>query len=176
VRLRDVTALAGRLEPFAEEADRKAIERLRDLLGASLAEVAVPKAMQRKLADSAPVDFAGLWPHVEAEAEHRQHRAATQLRARGRAEADGLRGILSDQRRLIEATLAPQQLVLAIPAERAQFEADRVHMSRRARCSRTRRVSGSAYTSDARGIPFVHRKDVRGYFSARGILGRDRRT
>lgn len=129
-RWREGTA-PGRLKPFAEEADRKAIERLRDLLGASLAEVAVPKAMQRKLADSAPVDFAGLWPHVEAEAEHRQHRAATQLRARGRAEAEGLRGILSDQRRLIEATLATQQLVLAIPAERAQLEADRAHMSRR---------------------------------------------
>lgn len=122
---------AGRLKPFAEEADRKAIERLRDLLGASLAEVAVSKAMQRKLAESAPLDFAGLWPHVRAEAEHRQHRAATQLRARGRAEAEGLKGILADQRRLIQATLKQEQMVLALPIERAQLEADRMHMSRR---------------------------------------------
>lgn len=121
----------GRLKPFAEEADRKAIERLRDLLGASLAEIAVPKSLQRKLAESAPAEFGALWSHVQAEAEHRQHRAATLLRARGRAEAEALRDILAAQRQEIEETLADKQLVLTVPAERAQREADRAHMSRR---------------------------------------------
>jgi hypothetical protein len=122
----------GRLQPFAEKADAKAIERLRELLAAAPAEVAVPKSVAKQLCESAEADFAALWPHVQAEAESRQHDAATRLRSRGRAEAEALRQVLADQRREIERKLADQQVPLSFSAdERAQVEADRRAMARR---------------------------------------------
>jgi hypothetical protein len=123
---------AGRLKSFAEKADHKAVDRLLELLAHAPDEAPVPKVIQRKLSDSAEGDFAALWPHVQAEAESRQHEAATKLRTRGRAEAEALRGILSDQRRALEHALADKQVPLSFSApERAQLEADRRHMASR---------------------------------------------
>jgi hypothetical protein len=119
----------GRLKPFAEKADGKAIERLRDLLSAAPAEVAIPKAVQQTLCEGAKGDFAALWPHVQAEAESRQHDAATKLRSRGRTEAEALRQILAAQRQDIERKLADRQVPLAFSVdERSQLEADRTEM------------------------------------------------
>lgn len=123
---------AARLKPFAERADAKAIERLHELLALAPNEVAVAKPVARKLAESAEADFAALWPAVQAEAESRQQAAASKLRTRGRAEAEALKAILSDQKREIEAALGDKQVPLSFnAAEKAQLEADRREMARR---------------------------------------------
>jgi hypothetical protein len=109
-------------------------------------QVGVPKTVQHKVGASAQADFAALWPHVQAEAESRQHEAATKLRSRGRAEAEALRGILADQRRAIEQALADKQVPLSFtPGERAQLEADRRHMA-----NRLERIGGESQTEPAR--------------------------
>jgi hypothetical protein len=124
-----------RLRPFAEKADRKAVEQLQRLLGAAPASLPVPKPIQAKLAGAASADFAALWPHVRAEADSRQNDAETKLQRRGRSEAEAMRHILADQRRAIERTLAGKQLALVFSEsewqQRQQYEADRKHMSGR---------------------------------------------
>ncbi|MEZ4462920.1 MAG: hypothetical protein R3F43_00005, partial [bacterium] len=126
------------LTPFAEEADRKAVDQLEALLKAS-PELTVPPAAQAKLCASAPRDFAALWAHVTAEAEARQHDAEEQLTARGAAEAEQLRQILERQReairrRLVEATqldLFGADDTALDRRQRKQFDDDLRHMERR---------------------------------------------
>jgi superfamily II DNA or RNA helicase len=127
----------GGLKPFAEVADRKALERLEELLERS-PKLDVAKVVIAKLCASAPRDFAALWPHVKAEAEHRQHTAREQLKARGVREARQLRQILQRQREAIQRRLAGTQLQLFATEDLAserlqkkQFEEDRKHMERR---------------------------------------------
>jgi hypothetical protein len=125
----------SRLKPFAEKADEKAVDRLQELLAAAPGAVAVPKAIERKLTANAEADFAALWPRVQAEAENKQHEAATKLRARGRAEGEALSKILADQQREIEAALANTQTSFGWDKwnkeERGQLEADRRELGRR---------------------------------------------
>jgi hypothetical protein len=124
----------SRLKPFAEKGDAQAVDRLQELLAAAPADVAVAKTIERKLSASAAADFAALWPRVQAEAESRQHEAATKLRARGRVEAEALATIIDDQRREIEAALADKQIPLGWSSdERTQLESDRHELARRLR-------------------------------------------
>ncbi len=124
----------GELKPFAEEADRKAVDQLESLL-ASSPELEVSDAVRTKLRASAPDDFATLWHHVKAEAEARKIEAEQKLKARGAKEAEQLRQILGRQRHAISQRItAATQLDLFADTDkrqRKQFEDDLKHMERR---------------------------------------------
>ncbi|HVS11704.1 MAG TPA: DISARM system SNF2-like helicase DrmD, partial [Planctomycetota bacterium] len=123
------------LQPFAERADRRAVESLWQLLAEPHALDDVPETARRRLRDAAGGDFRTLWPAVRDEADHRAHEAARLLEERGRREAEQLRGILARQRHAIERRLAEKQLALdftdAEKAQRDQLADDLQHMERR---------------------------------------------
>ncbi len=130
---------SGELKPFAEAADRKAVEQLETLLSRS-PDVAVSNAVQTKLRASATNDFSTLWSHVKVEAEARRHLAEEKLKARGLHEAEQLRQILVRQRQAIHQRMAGVQLDLFGEAkaeldrkQQKQFADDRKHMERRAK-------------------------------------------
>jgi hypothetical protein len=60
---------AGHLRPFADEADRRAQDRLEESLKESPTLEAVSPLTQVRHAASAPGDFATLWPHIRDEAD-----------------------------------------------------------------------------------------------------------
>lgn len=125
---------AGHLRPFADDADRRALEQLDALLQKSRELPEVPKSIQERLASSAAADFAALWPAIEDEADARAHEAVQKLGQRGAQEAQSLRELLERQRQLIERTLAERrQLTLfeGTADERKQWEADREHLEAR---------------------------------------------
>ncbi|HVS10352.1 MAG TPA: helicase-related protein, partial [Planctomycetota bacterium] len=123
------------LQPFAERADRRAVDSLWQLLAEPSPLEDVPETARRRLRDAAPGDFRTLWPAVRDEADHRAHEAARLLEERGRREAEQLRGILARQRRAIERRLDQKQLALefgdAEKDQREQLERDLQHMARR---------------------------------------------
>lgn len=124
------------LKPFADRADRKAIDTLESLLTASPTLDGVSRSVQTRLQTSAAGDFRTLWPHIQDEADALAHAARQKLTARAQAEADGLRQILEGQRRAITDTIARnQQLPLALgdgkKDEVEQFESDKKHMAHR---------------------------------------------
>jgi len=125
----------GHLRPFADEADRKALERLDTQLQRARELPEVPGSIQSRLVQSAAADFAALWPAVQDEAEARAFDAAQRLRQRATTEAKALRELLEGQRELIKTTLRERgQLGLftgATAEEQRQWEADRDHMQER---------------------------------------------
>jgi len=88
----------GELTPFAEEADRKAIELLEQVLAESPSLEAVSAKVQQKLLAAAPKAFATLWKHIRDEADALAHDAERKLATRGQEESDALRAILAAQR------------------------------------------------------------------------------
>ena len=123
------------LKPYADEADRRALETLEDVLRAT-PDLAVSAKVQERLLASAPKDFATLWRHIHDEAEARAHAAAQKLQERGDVEADALRGILEEQQRgILDVIQGRIQLRLDFGEhdvdQRRQFEDDRKHMERR---------------------------------------------
>jgi len=124
----------GHLRPFADEADRRALDTLERLFQDSPRLGTVPQAIQTRLVASAPGDFGALWTAVKDEAEDRAHRATQQLESRGHTEAEALRAILRAQKDTIQRALGAQQLDLfasLAPDERKQWENDREHMKKR---------------------------------------------
>jgi hypothetical protein len=125
----------GRLKPFAEEADRRALAQLETLLAQSPEGADVAEGVERKLVAAAPGDFAELWKHVRDEAEAREHEASAKLKARGAKEASDLRAILAAQKAAISKQLTSKQLGFdfaeANKEEQHQFQMDRDHMDRR---------------------------------------------
>jgi len=125
---------AGRLRPFADEADRKAIDLFERILSEAPALEAITESTRKFCLEAASAVFAELWKPLHDEAESRAHEAERKLRARGRAEADALRGILEQQRGMIRAELAGKQMLLFQENEseqREQFELDRGYMEGR---------------------------------------------
>lgn len=124
----------GKLQPFAEEADRKAVEQLETLLAQS-PTLAVSDTVRKKLRDAAPSDFSTLWPHVKAEAEARRVDALQKLETRGAKEAGLLRQILERQREAIKRRITDKtQLDLFADTDKRelkQYEDDLKHMERR---------------------------------------------
>jgi hypothetical protein len=123
------------LKPFADEADRRALETLEDVLRAS-PNLKVSAKVQERLLASAPQDFARLWQDIHDEADARAHAAGQKLQDRANAEAGALRGILEEQRQAIRDVIhGPMQLSLAFAEQdkeqRRQFEDDRRHMEGR---------------------------------------------
>ncbi|MDP3214036.1 MAG: hypothetical protein Q8S73_08030, partial [Deltaproteobacteria bacterium] len=128
------TGGGNHLRPFAEEADRKALERLESLLSESPTLDAVEPRVQERLVAAAPGDFAALWSHIEHEADAVAHDAEAMLERRGQAEATALGGILETQRAAIAKELRGTQLALFTEGEAAQkeqWEQDRKWMERR---------------------------------------------
>jgi len=128
------SASGNHLRPFAEEADRKALDRLEQLLAAAPTLDGIDAKVQERLAKSAAGDFAALWPHVEHEADAVAHDAEQMLARRGATEADALRRILEAQRTAIGKELKGTQLSLFSDAEAAQkeqWDQDRKWMERR---------------------------------------------
>jgi len=124
----------GELKPFAEEADRKALDQLESLLSRS-PKLSVSESVRAKLREFAPRDFSTLWPHVKAEEEARRHDAHEKLKARGSHEAEQLRQILERQRQAIQRRISDRtQLDLfgeSDKPQKKQYENDIKHMERR---------------------------------------------
>ncbi len=124
------------LKPFAEAADKKAIDTLEALLTASPTLDGVSPTVQKRLLQSSTADFQALWPHIQDEADALAHEATQKLAVRAQVEADGLRSILEGQRKAINDTLKRnQQIPLALGEgpkdEVEQFGNDKKHMQRR---------------------------------------------
>jgi superfamily II DNA or RNA helicase len=125
---------AGHLRPFADEADRRALDRLETLFHEAPRLPAVPDTIQRRLVESAPEDFRALWAPIKDEADSRAHAATQKLTQRGAAEAEALRKILRDQQQAITRALQGKQLELfgeLAPDEVKQWQNEREHMSTR---------------------------------------------
>lgn len=123
----------GHLKPFADAADKKAIEQLENTLAEAPALSAVPAQVQKRLLEAASGDFGTLWSAVEADAKKRETAARRLLTARGDAEASALREVLVEQRSTIKDALG-MQLTFDLDTERVQAEQwkrDRVHLQRR---------------------------------------------
>jgi SNF2 family DNA or RNA helicase len=125
------------LKPFADEADRKAIDMLEELLNRS-PDLKASKTIQNRLKDSAPNDFSTLWPHIEDEAEAKAHELAQKLSGRANEESSALREILETQSKAIEEIIQGQ-LQQELPfgdtkieqLQKRQYEDDRKHMQQR---------------------------------------------
>ncbi len=126
---------AKHLKPFADQADRRALETLEDVLRAC-PDLTVNAKIQDRLLASAPSDYATLWRHIHDEAEALAHAASQRLTSRATSEADALREILEDQRKAILDIIQGQtqtafDFVEKEKAQQRQFEDDRKHMEQR---------------------------------------------
>ncbi len=124
------------LRPFADEADRKAVEMLERVLTESPTLEGVSRTTQEKVIAAAPRLFADLWPHIRDEADARAKDAADKLLRRATEESEALRTILSQQRMAIIREIETRaQLVLdfteAEQEQRNQFEQDKRFMEDR---------------------------------------------
>lgn len=125
------------MKPFAEDADRRALETLEQVLAESPTLEGISEGVQKKVSHAAPQLFRELWPHVEAEADARAQEALLDLERRGLEEADQLKAILSRQRDAIrkelnlETPLLPYKDAELTKGERKQVEDDRKYMERR---------------------------------------------
>ena len=136
VAARWVEGSADPLRPFADDADRKAIELLEQVLTEAPTLDAVGPATQARVVTAAPTLFRDLWPHIRDEADAVAKDALDKLATRAREESDALRGILERQRLAIIGEIeARTQLALdfteAEKAQRDQFEADKRYMDDR---------------------------------------------
>jgi hypothetical protein len=89
------------VRPFAEEADRRAVELLENVLAESPSLEGISHTVQARVRDAAPELFARLWPFVRDEADSRAVEAEQQLARRGEEESGALTEILRTQRRAI---------------------------------------------------------------------------
>lgn len=125
------------LKPFAEEADRRALDSLEQVLAESPTLEGITEAAQRKVIEAAPQLFSQLWSYVQAEADARAQEALLDLERRGHEEADQLEDILLRQKAAIETQLElkPGQRTFNFDeltkGEQNQMEADRKHMETR---------------------------------------------
>ncbi len=124
------------LRPFAEDADRSAIEKLEQILTESPGLDRIGQATQERVREAAPRLFGDLWPHIREEADAKAHDAKQKLEGRGRAESDALKQILESQRQAIEDELTERaQLPLDFPQwdkrQRDQYAQDKKHMDAR---------------------------------------------
>ena len=124
------------LSPFAEDADRKAVEMLEQVLAESPSLEAVSASVQSKLVASAPKAFAQLWKHIREEADAVAHDAERRLLQRGAEEAEALRKILSAQRMSIITEIERRQQLTFDDLkfdkrEQLQFDKEKDHMGER---------------------------------------------
>lgn len=125
------------LKPFAEDADRRALDSLEQVLVESPTLEGISDSVREKIIAAAPTLFNQLWEYVEAEADARAQEALLDLERRGLDEAQQLEEILKRQRDAIERQLqlkAPQlafDFETLTKGEQKQVEAERKHMEQR---------------------------------------------
>lgn len=124
------------LKPFAEEADRKAVDLLEQVLAESPSLEGVPASVQSKLLAAAPTIFSNLWRHIREEADALAHDAERKLQQRGAEESEALTTILKTQRAAIISEIERRgghaQLVLQFDKREAeQFKKEKEHMDSR---------------------------------------------
>ena len=121
------------LKTFAEDADRKAIELLEQVLTESPSLETVSPIVQAKLIEAAPRVFATMWKHIRDEADALAHQAEVKLSTRGIEESTALRKILETQRAaIIDAIEERQQMSLfEDKRDREQFKKDQEYMGDR---------------------------------------------
>jgi len=100
----------GRLKPFAEEADRKAIADLERLLAEAPDQPDINDTVRRRLQTPHPAILAICGSTSRSRPRAREHDAREKLRTRARTESEALRKILEDQRAAISQALQNQQL------------------------------------------------------------------
>lgn len=88
----------GHLQPGSSADDRKALERLEQLLVESPTLDHVSDGARQTLVARSGADFKKLWEHIKLEADALSHDAEAKLKARGKAESAALRRILETQR------------------------------------------------------------------------------
>ena len=136
VAARWIDGKEAELKPFAEEADRKAIELLEQVLLESPSLDGVSAPVQARLVGVSPTLFGALWPHIRDEADALAHEAERMLLQRGTEESTALKGILETQRTSIKAEmLRRSQLTFddlgLDKREQDQFQKERAHMDER---------------------------------------------
>jgi superfamily II DNA or RNA helicase len=124
------------LKPFADDADRKAIDMLEQVLAEAPTLEAASPALQQRVREAAPRLFSALWTHVHAEADARAVEAEQQLVRRGVEESKALEEILRTQRRaIIDEIEQRSQLTLdqafADPREDEQFRREKQWLDER---------------------------------------------
>lgn len=126
------------LRPFAEEADRRALDSLEQVLKESPSLDWVPDDVRAKAVAAAPNLFKELWPFVETEADARAQEALLDLGRRGLEEADQLKEILLRQKEKIEIELDMKEGQKSFSfddprtaEEQKQREADKEYMAYR---------------------------------------------
>ncbi|WP_437671204.1 DISARM system SNF2-like helicase DrmD [Sorangium sp. So ce131] len=105
VAARWIDGKEAEIRPFAEEADRKAVDLLEQVLAEAPELEQVSQAVQEKVRAAAPGLFAALWPHIRDEADSLAHDAERKLVARGAEESEALKEILASQRAAILAEM-----------------------------------------------------------------------
>jgi hypothetical protein len=136
VAARWVEGKENELKPFAEDADRKAIELLEQVLTESPTLEGVSAAVQSKLLSVAPTLFANLWRPIREEADALAHDAERKLLQRGAEESEALTTILTTQRAAILSEIerrgGDMQLVMQFDKREAeQFRKEKEHMDER---------------------------------------------
>jgi hypothetical protein len=124
------------LRPFGEDADRKAVAMLEQLLAESPTLDEVSDALRDRVRAAAPRVFAKLWETLRADADADALEATKRLRERGRQEADALREILEKQRNaIVHAIDERHQLTFDFTpeeeAQKRQFDDDERYMHER---------------------------------------------
>src|SRR5262249_49973149 len=124
------------IQPFAEDADRKAVEMLEQVLTESPTLEGVSASVQAKLITAAPKVFSRIWKHIRDEADALAHAAEQRLGQRGTEEAEALRKILGAQRMAIIAEIERRhQLTFddlkLDKREQEQFRKEQDHMGER---------------------------------------------
>ncbi|MBK6692745.1 MAG: DEAD/DEAH box helicase [Myxococcales bacterium] len=121
VAARFVDGKEDELKPFAEDADRKAVDMLEQVLAESPTLDGVSDAVQNKLLAASPKVFSSLWKQIRDEADAVAHDAERKLTQRGTEESEALRGILATQRAAIIAEIE----------RRAQLSFDDLNLDKR---------------------------------------------
>jgi len=124
------------LKPFAEDADRKAVELLEQVLTESPTLEGVSDTVKAKILSAAPGIFAQLWASIRDEADAVAHEAERKLGQRGVTESAALTTILETQRASIaleiERRVGSTQLLLQYDKREAeQFRREKQHMDER---------------------------------------------
>ncbi len=136
VAARWVDGKENELKPFAEDADRKALDLLEQVLTESPTLEGVSTTVQSKLLSMAPKVFSSLWRHIREEADALAHDAERKLLQRGSEESEALTNILRAQRAAIvaevERRVGASQLALQFDKREAdQFRKEKEHMDDR---------------------------------------------
>ena len=128
------TRRKGSLEPFAREAESKALDLLEQALLKKGGKI--DSTIATKLQTSGPRDIEELLPHLQARCEALAKEAAALLLKRGDDEAQAMREILNSQKKRISETVRKradesQALLKFDDDESRQLEADKRHWARR---------------------------------------------